>query len=193
DLLCCLNLLIYFTPELQKKLLPLFHYTLNPGGILMLGPSETLGMFADCFNVVDNQWKIFARRESSAALQATVGLSSLLRTRNDTEARKPTPTARQLAGALPDLAQQIILDHYAPAAVLVNAQGDIIYVSGRTGKFLEPSPGNASMNLMAMAREGLRMELGVALRKALSKTTEVRLRGVKVRSNGGATFIDLAI
>src|SRR5262245_11565117 len=165
DLLCCRNLLIYFTPELQKKLLPLFHYTLNPGGILMLGSSETIGMFADRFSVVDNQWKIFFRKESASALQTMVELPSTLLQRDG--AGRMRGAAKPLKGhdnSMPELAQRIIIEHYAPAAVLVNAGGDIVYISGRTGKYLEPSPGKANMNIFAMARDGLRLELGSAMR-----------------------------
>ena len=91
DLLCCRNLLIYFTPELQKKLLPLFHYALNPGGVLMLGSSETIGAFVDRFQAVDNQWKIFARKESAAALMTMVELPSSLLSRDRGRPRRGGP------------------------------------------------------------------------------------------------------
>ena len=193
DLICCRNLLIYFTPELQKRLLPLFHYTLNPGGILMLGSSETIGTFADRFSVVDSQWKIFSHKESGAALRTMVDLPAALLSRDHPRSRGGTGPPKEAEGSLAELAQLVILQHYAPAAVVVNTGGDILYISGRTGKYLEPSPGKANMNILAMAREGLRLELRSALGKAASDRKATILHNLRVRSNGSATHIDLTV
>jgi two-component system CheB/CheR fusion protein len=193
DLICCRNLLIYFTPELQKKVLPLFHYTLNPGGLLMLGTSETIGVFTDRFSVVDNSWKIFARKESASASPTLADLPSSLLNRDRGKSRKSAKSLKARDSSVPDLARRIILEHYTPAAVLVNAGGDILYISGRTGNYLEPSPGKANLNILAMAREGLRLELASAMRRALSEKSEIRLRSLKIRTNGGSTFIDLTV
>src|SRR5262249_4415384 len=86
-----------------------------------------------------------------------------------------------------------ILENFAPAAVLVNAKGDIVFVSGRTGKFLEPSQGRANLNVLAMAREGLRLDLSGALRKAASQRHQVTVRGLSVKHNGGSVVIDLTV
>jgi len=193
DLLCCRNLLIYFTAELQKRLLPLFHFSLNPGGILMLGSSESIGSSSDHFAVVDNQWKIFTRKESVSARNAMAELPSSLVSQPTAPPRAEARAAKDADASLPGLAQRLLLESFAPAAVVINASGDIIYVSGRTGKYLEPSPGKANLNVLAMAREGLRHELGAILRRATSQQREVTARGVKVRCNGGFVFLQLTV
>ena len=90
-------------------------------------------------------------------------------------------------------AQRVLLDLYGPPSVVVTAEGDIIYVNGRTGKYLEPSSGKVNVNVFAMAREGLREELGVAIHNAAKQKTTVTQSGVKVKSNGGLTTINLTV
>ncbi len=90
-------------------------------------------------------------------------------------------------------AQRALLDCYGPPAVVVNAEGDIVYVSGRTGKYLEPASGKVNINVFAMAREGLREELGVAIRNAAARKTSFTVRGVTVKSNGGSTTLNLTV
>ena len=190
DLLCCRNLLIYFTPELQKKLLPLFHYALNPGGLLFLGSSENIGGFNDLFTAVDQKWKIFRHKETPRA--RPVDLPSALLAREVQRAggysRKPKHPA-----AGPELAQQLLLAGYAPPAVLINESGDILFIHGRTGKYLEPAQGKAAMNIFAMAREGLRLELGSLLHKAARQRREVASPNLRVRTDGGHEFINLKV
>ena len=90
-------------------------------------------------------------------------------------------------------AQRMLLDWYGPPAVVVNAEGDIIYVNGRTGKYLEPASGKVNVNVFAMAREGLREELGMAIQNAVRQKTAVTQNGVQVKSNGGSTTINLTV
>src|SRR5206468_9695338 len=108
-------------------------------------------------------------------------------------ARAEPRAVKEANASLPSLAQRLLLESFAPAAVVVNASGDIIYISGRTGKYLEPSPGKANLNVLAMAREGLRLELGGALRKAASRRQQVTLRGLRVQSNGDSVLLDLTV
>lgn len=165
DLLCCRNLLIYFTAELQRKLLPMFHYTLNPGGILFLGSSESIGSLQDLFAVVDNKWKIFRRKETRSGAATYVDLPSTLLPRETGKtpaAHKPDIHADV---SLTEVSRHILLERFAPPSVLVNETGDILYVQGRTGKYLEPASGEAAMNIFTMAREGLRLELGGSFAK----------------------------
>jgi two-component system, chemotaxis family, CheB/CheR fusion protein len=184
DLLCCRNLLIYFTAELQRKLLPMFHYTLNPGGLLFLGSSETVGGFQDLFAVVDNKWKIFRRKEVRTNT-TYVDLPSTLLPREAGKApaahKKDVPKDVPLA----ETSRQILLERFAPPSVLVNESGDILYIQGRTGKYLEPASGEAAMNIFTMAREGLRLELGSLIRKAVLHRREVKEDGIRVQVNGG--------
>ncbi len=193
DLLCCRNLLIYFTAELQRKLLPMFHYTLNPGGILFLGTSETVGSYHDLFAAVDNKWKIFRRKEYRSGAATYVDLPSTLLPR---EVGK-IPTARKVEEhtdvPLAEMSRHILLERFAPPSVLVNENGDILYIQGRTGKYLEPASGEAAMNIFTMAREGLRLELGSMIRKALLHRREVKGEGIRVQTNGGYQTVSVIV
>ncbi|HEV2694144.1 MAG TPA: chemotaxis protein CheB [Verrucomicrobiae bacterium] len=190
DLLSCRNLLIYLTAEVQKKLIPLFHYSLNPGGILFQGSAETVGDHTNLFTPLSGKSRLFRRVESvqrpePAALPPAFSVAPV----TGPEARPvPKPPA-----SLQSLADQLVLQTYAPPAVLTNDAGDIFYVSGRTGKYLEPAAGKANWNLFAMAREGLRYELTRAFQEALRQKKGVRLHGLKVGTNGGTQFVDVTI
>ena len=190
DILSCRNLLIYLTTDVQKKLIPLFHYSLNPGGILFQGSAETIGEFANLFTPLVGKSRIFRRKESILRPEQIAFPSSFSAgPPAGTEVRSATkpPTSLQ------SLADELVLQHYAPPAVLTNDTGDIFYVSGRTGKYLEPAAGKANWNLFAMAREGLRYELTRAFAEALRQKTSVALHGLKVGTNGGAQYVDVTI
>lgn len=190
DILSCRNLLIYLAPEMQKKLLPLFHYSLNPGGILFLGNAETIGGFTDRFAAVSIKSRIFRRMESTLRREPRDFPPAFTFTpHGGTEARGVSKPSLSLQV----LADQLVLQRYSPSAVLTNDKGDIVYISGRTGKYLEPAAGKANWNLFAMAREGLRLELAGAFRKALRQKGPVALQGLKVGTNGGEHFVDIAV
>ncbi len=190
NLVSCRNLLIYLAPELQKKLLPFFHYSLNPGGFLFLGSAETIGGFGDLFVPLDNKARLYRRLESDLQAKPVEFPPSFVPARPGTP---PALMALKPAANLQSLADQLLLQTYSPAAVLVNNQGDILYISGRTGKYLEPAAGKANWNLFAMAREGLRYELTGAFQKALRQKDAVTLKNVKVTTNGGAQAVDLTV
>jgi chemotaxis methyl-accepting protein methylase/PAS domain-containing protein len=193
DILSCRNLLIYLTPELQKKVLPLFHYCLNPGGILFLGTAETIGSFTDLFSVSDNKWKTFRRTESASALASLTDFPSDL-SFTDADKIPPPPEFKKSAErTAPDLVQTILLENFAPSAVLINDKGDIIYVHGRTGKYLELAGGKANINIYALAREGLRQHLGSAIRRALTEKADVTLKDLHIRSNGDDQVVHLTV
>ena len=154
DLISCRNILIYMTAELQKKLLPVFHYALNPGGLLFLGTSETIGNLTGLFSPVDDKWRIFRRKESASARMGLVELPLSLLSRGEGNLQRTAKTQKNLEIAVPDMTQRILLEHFAPPAVIVNEKGDVVYISGRTGKYLEPAAGKTNMNIFAMAREG---------------------------------------
>lgn len=190
DILTCRNLLIYLGPELQKKLLPLFHYSLNPGGILMLGSAESVAGFGDLFTTLEGKARLFQR--SSSVLRSndlefpTRHFPKKGETRMDS---KPEPVAANLQSQ----ADQLLLQHFSPAAVLVTASGDLVYINGRTGKYLEPAAGKVNWNIYSMAREGLRQEISLALPKALRSGESVRCNNLKVGSNGDAQLVDLTV
>jgi two-component system CheB/CheR fusion protein len=190
DILSCRNLLIYLTAEVQKKLVPLFHYSLSPGGILLLGSAETIGDYTDLFAPLSGKSRLFQRTESVLRPEQVVFPSSF-------NTVPPTgPEARPASKppvSLQSLADQLVLQRYAPPALLTNDKGDILYVSGRTGKYLEPAAGKANWNIFAMAREGLRYELVDVFQKALRKKGNVALHGLKVGTNGGEQCVDVTL
>jgi chemotaxis methyl-accepting protein methylase len=189
DLVSCRNLLIYLTPELQKKLLPLFHYSLNPGGVLFLGSAETIGEFTDLFAPLEGKARLYRRLESGPRAEPVEFPASFTPARTE----MPTTTALKPPANLQSEAEQLLLQRYSPAAVLVNDKGDILFISGRTGKYLEPAAGKANWNLFAMAREGLRYDLSDAFRKALRQKDAVIRKNVKVGTNGGVQAVDLTL
>ena len=190
DILSCRNLLIYLGPELQKKLIPLFHYSLNPGGVLFLGSAETVGGFTHLFAPLSGKSRLFRRLQPVAPLEPVEFPSSFSALSPGGTGPRPEPKP---VASLQTLADQLVLQRYAPPAALVNDQGDICYISGRTGKYLEPAAGKANWNIFAMAREGLRHELVAAFPRVLRQPESVTLQGLKVGTNGGRQSVEVTL
>ena len=201
DLITCRNLLIYLGSELQKKLIAQFHYALNPGGTLFLGSSETVGDSGDLFAVLDRKSKLFQRNEDfqgakRAALVRILPDSAAeeLDHKNDTAATALTKQAQNPKPSLREQTEQALLQQLAPVGALVNGHGDILYLHGRTGMYLEPAAGEAGINnILKMAREGLRNELSACLRKAASSKERVRATSLRVKTNGHFILTDLTV
>jgi len=190
DILTCRNLLIYLAPELQTKLLPLFHYSLNPGGILFLGSAETLGPVADLFAPKGGKARIYRRLDAASTATVVEFPASF-----QVQPRRPDQSAGK-AAKLPNLQTQaalLLLERYSPAAVLTNDQGDILYVSGRTGKYLEPAAGKANWNIHAMARDGLRHELGRAFQKALRDRGGAEQIRARLKDGGVVQAVEVTV
>ncbi len=186
DILSCRNLLIYLTADVQKKLLPLFHYSLMPRGILFQGSAEAIGDFGDLFAPIDVKSRIFQRVESLLRAEPVTFPSAFSAVPHMSAEVLPAPKP---PASLQTLADQLVLHHYAPPAVLTNAEGDILYISGRTGKYLEPAAGKANWNIFAMAREGLRYELVGAFKESLRKKHFIALHGLSV----GTQHVDVTV
>ncbi len=194
DLISCRNLLIYMGGDLQKKLIPFFHYALNPGGTLFLGTSETVGEFADLFATLDRKAKLYQRKQGiPGAHHSTIRkyLPSELERGADARLHEKMPGGNK--HQLRELTERVLLQQYAPVGALVNQSGDILYLHGRTGLYLEPAPGEASMNILKMARDGLRRDLSTALHRAVASQQPVRHSGLRVKTNGDFTRIDLVV
>lgn len=190
DILICRNLLIYLAPELQQRLLSLFHYSLNPNGALFLGSSESINFSSDLFAPIDNKSKLFRRRDSILTAAKVAFPPSFIPVlpgvSQETTMLKPAVNIQSLA-------DQVLLQHFAPPAVLVNGKGDVLYISGRTGKYLEPPAGKANWNIHAMAREGLRFDLGAAFLKALRHKEAVTVKGLKITEGETVQTLDLTV
>lgn len=190
DILICRNLLIYLTPELQKKLIPLFHYSLNPGGVLILGSAESVSTFTDLFAPLNIKSRLFRRRESLLPAEPITFPTTFV------PLRPGVPRELQMmkpAANLQTLADQLLLQHFSPPAVLTNDKGDILYISGRTGKYLEPAAGKANWNIFAMAREDLRFDLGSAFQKAIRQKGPISAKGLKTGSGISTQTVDITI
>jgi two-component system, chemotaxis family, CheB/CheR fusion protein len=189
DLISCRNLLIYFNSELQKKVIPVFHYSLLPGGILFLGPSETIGGFVDLFSMVDKKWKFYKRRESVHSSQSFIEFPVSYPIKKNLETSMQTLEIKNLS----QLAEKIILQSYSPNCVIISGNGDIVYIHGRTGKYFELTHGEAKMNIFEMARDGLKQELPALIRKALSGSKSLTLEGIKLKPDGRTHLTNLTI
>ncbi len=196
DLISCRNLLIYMGANLQKKLILLFHYALNPGGILFLGTSETVGEFAHLFSTIDRKSKLFMRKEGSHVAQtgALGWIPPPALAQEEILARNAGKALRMGRLPLRELTERALLQQASPTAALVDSQGDILYLHGRMGRYLEPASGEAGINnILKMAREGLRFELTTALRSVAVTKTILRRPGLRVKTNGDFTTVNLIL
>lgn len=190
DIITCRNMLIYMESDLQQKLMELFNYSLNSGGIMVLGTAESLGNYHEGFEDLDGKLKIFkstGKTESTGLIDfpSAFNLKTPIMLENNITLRA--------SENIQSIAEQVILQQYAPASVMVNAKGDILFITGRTGKYLEPAAGKTNVNIYAMAREGLREILPNAFRKAMQNYEPVVLRQVKVLNNGGTQCVDVTV
>jgi len=194
DFVTCRNLLIYLDAELQKKLMPLFHYSLNSGGILLLGSAETVGTATDLFSPLPGKTRIYRRLDTAPQLNLIEFPPSFIPPRMETVGGSSAQSVTSPeAPNLQSLADQVLLQRYSPAAVLVTSEGDILYFSGKTGKYLEPAAGKANLNLFAMSREGLGDALSEAFHKAVRQKDVVTLKHVKIGTNGGTQVVDITV
>jgi len=194
DLISCRNLLIYMGPELQKKLMPLFHYALLPEGFLLLGSSESIGDSGDLFVTLDRRGKIYQCKPDALSRHLPVLSAGFPRLPSPDAVRQSTRVAfADGKVSLQEIAVRTVLEHYAPVGALINDRGDILYLLGRTGAYLEPSPGEASMNIFRMAREGLRSDLTVAIHRAVSHGITTVHPGLQIKNNGYVATTKLTV
>ncbi len=192
DLVSCRNLLIYLGHEIQSRIIPTFHYAMKPGGFLFLGTSESISQHGDLFATVDKKHRIFQAREHAGPtprlpMLIANGLTGGTQVAEGGRARTASYPLRQAVEAQ-------VLERFSPAHVVVNGEGDVVYYSAKTGKYLEAAPGAPTRQLMTMARRGLRLDLRSALREAMEN------RGMVVRENiavdeedDRVQFVDLTV
>ncbi len=192
DLLSCRNLMIYLEPELQNRLIPAFHYALKPGGVLFLSPSESIGNHTELFSSLNRKWKFYRATHSITSSRAAMAnvLSWAAETAGKaSEAAIIKPKETNFA----ELTRRVLVQYFAPASVVTDLKGDSLYVHGETGKYLRPAPGQASLNIVEMAREGLELELRAAIRSAASEGMPTLNREIQVKTNGGFTTVSLSV
>ncbi len=199
DLLTCRNLLIYLDSDLQKRLIPLFHYALNATGKLFLGSSEGVGDFNDLFTPIDRKAKLYQRKPDFHGMRRSgpsrflppSGLADSVPNARDTKTANPTQPAKP---SLRELTEQALLKESSPPSALVNRKGDILYLHGRTGLYLEMASGEQGVNnILKMAREGLRHDLTVTLHKAAGAQMTMRAPNLRVKTNGHYSMVNLSV
>lgn len=193
NLISCRNLLIYLKGELQKKILPLFQYSLHPQGLLFMGPSENMGSFIEFFNTVDSRWKLYERKNGEAASQSDIGLSSRNQLSDNYGVKMTRKAMCETEPTLSSLVKNILTNHYTPAFIVIDEKGDIVYIYGRTSKYLEFAFGEVQLHFMDMVRSELKLNLHVAIRKARDQQTEVVLNGLHLPQDHGLTYINVKI
>ncbi len=187
DLICCRNVLIYMKADLQKKLMPMFHYSLNEGGILFLGSSESVGEFDHLFKQINSKWKIFKRMEVDGAYNTF-----------EFPLSHPTPAVKERPDKMPKidiehLAAQELMTTFVPPSVVIDQNHQVLYIHGRIGRFLEPAAGKVGWDVIRMAREGLTNALPAAIHQAVNQNKTITRNNIEIQTNGDSVTIDLTV
>ena len=192
DLLSCRNLMIYLEPELQNRLISVFHYALKLGGVLFLSPSESIGNHTELFSAFNRKWKFYLAINSASSSRAM--LTSPMTWAKGTGDKVPEEIMKKTKEPnLTELARKLLIQFFAPASVITDYKGDMVYVHGETGKYLRPAPGQASLNVIEMAREGLEIELRAAIHAASTQNMPTLNRELQVKTNGDFTPVNLSV
>jgi two-component system CheB/CheR fusion protein len=193
DMISCRNVMIYMEATLQRKLLPILHYALRPGGVLFLGPSESISTDHELFQPEDAKHRVYVKKPVPTPLHQSLPLGHYVPLQLEKRPESLRDPPRDVQVELQREADRILITRYVPAGVLVSADHDVIQFRGETGHYLAPAPGRASLNVLKMAREGLLVSLRGALQRARKEDVPVRDQDVRVRSNGGYRDIALTV
>lgn len=174
DLVCCRNLLIYMQPALQKKILALFHFSLNRDGFLFLGISENLGEISRLFSVIDGKWKIYRKKEARMPASIDRLLSGWMRPRKAAQ-RVAEPKHDAAVG---DYIKEILLQEFAPASLVVNEAFEIVHISGNVDRFIKMPAGKPTLNIIKMAPRELSVALGTGIRVAFREEKQVAYNNI---------------
>ncbi len=192
DLVSCRNVLIYLESELQKKIVALFHYALRPGGFLLLGPSEMVAGQPELFRTLDKKQRVFQSRDTVTRPPFSFPLSDRgrlgIRPIEESQ-RRAVPRQLEVARTF----ETILLESYAPACVVVHEGGDIVYFSPRTGRYLEAPSGTPTVNVLDMARKGLRLDVRTALHKVVNSRVPVIHENVAFELDGQPLQVNVIV
>ena len=192
DLLCCRNLMIYLGQALQNRLIPTFHYALKASGVLFLSPSESIGGHATLFSPLHRKWKFY--RAIKGAAPKTMPLDSSLSWVPERISKLPEHPAKMTKDTnLAELTRRALLQEFGPASVVTDLAGTIQYIHGDTGRYLRPAPGQASLNVVDMAREGLQLELRNAVHRAAGSTETIVTPPLSVVSDDAVRQVRLSV
>ncbi|WP_148218576.1 chemotaxis protein CheB [Methylotenera versatilis] len=192
DLLSCRNLMIYLGAELQNRLMPTFHYALKPNGVLMVSPSEGIGSFTSLFSPISRKWKIYRAIHNLSSPTSRFNIPTKVPTTNDS--KTPEKAIKQpMENSLAEISRRLLMQYFAPASVFTDLKGNILYVHGDTGKYLRPAQGQASLNVIEMAREGMEIQLRAAIHSASIENKPTLNHEMQVKTNGGFTTVSLSV
>jgi two-component system, chemotaxis family, CheB/CheR fusion protein len=191
DLIICRNLLIYLSGNAQAKLVRVFHHALNARGALLLGVSESLGKLAPLFSPVDQKWKLFARREPVPDTVSSVPRDGVHRP--DVLLRPPGEKREKGRPDFGALVLGTLTEHLGQACLLVDRNGALLHVRGRTGKYLDPSPGDVSLTVLPMVRQELRAALAAALQRVAGHEAPVRYPGLTMGTDAGPVTVRMTV
>lgn len=191
DLVSCRNLLIYLDPEAQRRALALMHFALRQGGTLMLGNSESVSGRQDLFETLSKKWRIFRRlgptRHDILDFPLLPG-----RTRPINDKEMAMPGTGRPQQRIVDVAQRALLERFAPPSVMIERNGQVVWIHGSTGAYLEPPPGEPNRDILAMARHGLRAKLRHAMREAVAEARSVEFRA-RIRQDHGEQTVAVTV
>jgi len=191
DLISCRNLLIYLGPEAQARIVSLFHFALIEGGLLLLGTSEEVGSADARFEVVSKPARVYRRtgQRRPGDLSFSIGASGGV----SLSARPAQVSSPSRQTALAELCRRLVLETYAPAAVLINRNYECLYSLGSTDAYLRLAPGQPTLDLLSMAREGVRTKLRAGIQRATQDKTRVVVEGGRTHRDGKAVAFSIAV
>jgi two-component system, chemotaxis family, CheB/CheR fusion protein len=192
DLIACRNLLIYMKPEIQKKLISAFHYALHKDGFLFLGASEGINGFGELFSPVEQKLRLFRRTNGISKLAEFSNFPHLPYIEN-TETKNEKMSVKKHVPGIMEAIQKSLIHDYAPPSLIINKNGEIVYVNGHTGRYLELPVGQASLNIFSMAREGLKFEIEAGLKELSISNTVVTRNHVKIKVDGTFVMVNLTL
>ena len=193
DILSCRNLLIYLNTELQNRVIPIFHFSLQSGGVLFLGNSENVTRHQKLFAAVDRKNRVFRRMDTATRVVPDLPLSLRVRAPEPLQTTyAAVPQAARLSAAV-SRQTEAIAERYAPAYVVVDVQGDVLHFSGRTGRFLEPIAGVASLNILNLIHRDLRVDLRAALHRAITEARRVELPRLVMQQEDRVTGVNVVV
>ncbi|MBN4006662.1 chemotaxis protein CheB [Nostoc sp. LPT] len=191
DIISCRNVLIYLDETLQKRILPIFHYSLNPTGFLLLGTSESTGKYSDLFTLIDKKYKIYAKKvTANRPIFSFVTSNYPIAKLDELQPQNSNPSDEF---DLEKKTDQLILSRYAPVGVVINDKMEVLQFRGEIDLYLKLAPGKPSLNLFKMVRQGLLVELRATIYQAQQQKILVRREGLRIEESELSKIVNLEV
>jgi two-component system, chemotaxis family, CheB/CheR fusion protein len=194
DLISCRNVLIYLSSTLQQRIMPIFHYSLNGAGFLLLGTSESTGKHGNLFTAVEKKHRIYAK--NAAAISTTFSFTPssypIVKPNDNLINRQPIPAATQ-GFDLQEKVDQLIADRYTPVGVVVDDKMQVLQLRGEIDRYLKLVSGVANLNLFNLIRSGLLVELRAAIAQAQQQNSPVTKKGLRLKESDRSSSFNLHV